>query len=130
VLDLWLKKLDFKNYFFFLNDISNFISTITPWIDMIFEIWELIPEQERLSNKKSIDWVCKILERSDINASRHFWKVEQPGTIQWTLKRENKQYSDQLGGNKKWLNDESVNWGQCGSKKDNSYHIGGKSVDD
>jgi hypothetical protein len=41
---------------------------------MIFEIWELIPEQERLSNKKSIDQVCKIIERSDINASRHFFE--------------------------------------------------------
>jgi hypothetical protein len=41
---------------------------------MIFEKWELIPEQERLSNKKSIDRVYKILERSDINTSRHFLK--------------------------------------------------------
>ena len=43
-------------------------------IDMIFEIWELISEQERLSNKKSTDRVCKILDRSDINTSRHFLK--------------------------------------------------------
>jgi hypothetical protein len=40
----------------------------------IFEIWDLIPEQERLSNKKSTNQVCKILDRSDINTSRHFLK--------------------------------------------------------
>jgi hypothetical protein len=75
VLDLWSKKLDLKKKrLFFKKDISNFISTIRLWIDMIFEIWELIPEQERLSNKKSIDRVCKILDRSDINTSRHFLK--------------------------------------------------------
>jgi hypothetical protein len=68
VLDLWSKKLDF----FLKKDISNFISTIRLWIDIIFEIWKLIPEQERLSNKKSINRVCKILDRSDINTSPHF----------------------------------------------------------
>jgi hypothetical protein len=41
--------------------------------------------------------------------------------IQWTLKRKNKQYSDQLGGKERWLNKESVNGGQCGSKKDNQW---------
>jgi hypothetical protein len=40
---------------------------------MIFEIWELIPEQERLSSKKSIDRVCKILDISDINTSQKSW---------------------------------------------------------
>jgi hypothetical protein len=69
VLDLWSKKLDLKK-----KDVSDFISTIRLWINMIFEIWELIPEQERLSKKKSIDRVCKILDRSDINTSRHFLK--------------------------------------------------------
>jgi hypothetical protein len=43
-------------------------------IDIIFEIWELIPEQERLSNKKSTYRVCKILDKSNINTSRHFLK--------------------------------------------------------
>jgi len=70
---------------------------------MIFEIWELIPEQERLSNKKSTDRVCKILTEVTSNFSTLFEKVEQPGAIQWTLKRKNKQYSDQLGGNKKMI---------------------------
>jgi hypothetical protein len=39
------------------------------------------------------------------------WKVDP--------ENENKHYSDQLGGNEIWSNDESVNWGQYGSIKDN-----------
>jgi hypothetical protein len=40
---------------------------------------ELILEQERLSNKKNIDCVFKILDRNDINTSWYFlksWAVE------------------------------------------------------
>jgi len=32
-------------------------------------MWELIPEKERLSNKKNIDQVCKILDRNDTDTS-------------------------------------------------------------
>ena len=39
------------------------------------------------------------------------WKVDP--------ENENKHYSDHLGGNEIWSNDESVNWGQYGSIKDN-----------
>jgi len=46
---------------------------------MMFEIWELIPEQERLSNKKSIDRVRKIFDISDINTSQHFLKSWEAG---------------------------------------------------
>jgi hypothetical protein len=55
---------------------------------MIFEIWELIPEQERLSNKKSIDQVCKILDKSDINTSRHFLKSWTAGGNTVDLEKE------------------------------------------
>jgi hypothetical protein len=48
-------------------------------------------------------------------------KLRHVGEKQWTLKRKNKQYSDQLGGKERWLNKESVNGGQCGSKKDNQW---------
>jgi hypothetical protein len=41
---------------------------------MIFEIWDLISEQERLSNKNNIDQICKILDKNDINISRHSLK--------------------------------------------------------
>ena len=44
------------------------------WIDMIFEIWELIPEQERFSNKKNIIRVGKILDINDIDTSQHSLK--------------------------------------------------------
>jgi hypothetical protein len=81
---IWFQQLDFE-------------------IGMIFEIWELIPEQERLSNKKSTDRVCKILTEVTSILLDTSWKVEQLGAIQWTMKRKNKQYSDQLGGNKKMI---------------------------
>jgi hypothetical protein len=46
---------------------------------MIFEIWELIPEQERLLNNKNIDRIRKILDKNDINISRHSLKSWPPG---------------------------------------------------
>jgi hypothetical protein len=36
---------------------------------MIFEIYDLIPEQERFSNKKNINRVDKILDINDIDTS-------------------------------------------------------------
>ena len=84
---------------------------------MIFEIWDLIPNQEMLSNK-NIDWVCKILNRNDINFSRHSLKNQPPGGNIVDPKKNNKQYLDQLGGNERWLKDELVSWEQWCSKKD------------
>ena len=66
---------------------------------MTVEIWDLIPEQERLSNK-NIDQICKILDKNDINISRHFLKSWPPGGNIVDLEKENKQYSDQLGAKK------------------------------
>jgi hypothetical protein len=57
---------------------------------MIFKILELIPEQERLSNKKSIDWVCKILDKNDINTCWHSGAV-RGNTLDH--EKENEQYS-------------------------------------
>jgi hypothetical protein len=56
---------------------------------MIFKIWELIPEQERLSNKKNIDWVCKILDKNDINTCWHSGAV-RGNTLDH--EKENEQY--------------------------------------
>jgi len=49
------------------------------------------------------------------------WKVETPWGNTVDSKKENKQYSAQLGGKERWLKEESVNGGQCGSKKDNQW---------
>jgi hypothetical protein len=46
---------------------------------MIFEIWELIPEHEILLNNKNIDQIYKILDKNDINISRHSLKSWPPG---------------------------------------------------
>jgi hypothetical protein len=72
---------------------------------MIFERYELILEQEKILEQKTMDRVCKILDENDINTSRHSlnsWAVRgnavDPG-------RECKQYSDQLRGQRniiKW----------------------------
>jgi len=68
-------------------------------------MWELIPEKERLSNKKNIDQVCKILDRNDTDTS---WS----SLNSWAFKgntldpgKEIKQYLDYLG-EKKESNDE------------------------
>ena len=61
---------------------------------MIFEIWELIPEQEILLNNKNID---QILDKNDINISRHSLKSWPPGGNTVDPEKENKRHSDQLG---------------------------------
>ena len=38
---------------------------------MIFERYELILEQEKILEQKTMDRVCKILDENDINTSRH-----------------------------------------------------------
>jgi hypothetical protein len=76
---------------------------------MIFEIWYLIPEQERLTNKKNIDRICKILDKNDINTSRHSLKSWLPGGNIVDPEKENKQYFKSAGGKERWSNDESVN---------------------
>jgi hypothetical protein len=56
----------------------------------------------------NIDKICKILDKNDINISRHFltsWPLRGNTVV---LEKENKQYSDKLGGNERWLKDESV----------------------
>ena len=66
---------------------------------MIVEIWDLIPEQQRFSNK-NIDWVCKILDKNDINISRHFLKRGPLGGNTVDPEKKNKQSLDQLGAMK------------------------------
>ena len=87
-------------------------------IDMTFQIWDLILEQERLLNNKNIDRICKILDKNDVNTSRHSLKSWPSGGNTVDPEKENKQYSDQLGGNERWLKDKSVSWGQWCSKND------------
>ena len=72
---------------------------------MIFEVCDLIPEQERFSNK-NIDWVWKILDKNDINISRHSLKRWPPGGNTVDPWKKSKQHSNQLGA-KKESDDES-----------------------
>jgi hypothetical protein len=89
---------------------------------MTFEIWDLIPEQERLSNKEehrlSLRNPWHEMTSTLLNTP---WKVETPWGNTVDSEKENKQYSAQLGGKERWFNEESVNKGQCGSKKDNQW---------
>ena len=73
---------------------------------MIFEIWELIPKQERLLNNKNIDRICKILDKNDNNISRHSLKSWPLGGNTVDPEKKNKQYLDQLGAMK---NDQMMN---------------------
>jgi len=76
---------------------------------MTFKIWDLILEQERLSNKKNINRVCKILDRNDINTSQYSLKSLPPRGNTLNHEKENKQYFDQLRAKKdkqimnKWI---------------------------
>ena len=72
---------------------------------MIFEVWDLIPEQERFSNK-NIDGVCKILDKNNVNISQHSLKRWPPGGNTVDPWKKNKQHSDQLEA-KKESDDES-----------------------
>jgi hypothetical protein len=67
---------------------------------MPFEMWDLIPEQERLSNKKNIDRICKLFDINDIYTSRHSLKRRPPRGNTMDPEKENKQYLDQLGARK------------------------------
>jgi len=67
---------------------------------MIFEIWELIP-QERLSNNEehrvSLRNIWHEMTSTLLNTP---WKIETPGGNTMDHGYENKQYSDQLGAMK------------------------------
>jgi len=63
---------------------------------MIFEIWELIPEQEILLNNKNID---QILDKNDINISRHSLK-NWPSGGQYSGSWEGKQVVFRSAGGK------------------------------
>jgi len=67
---------------------------------MIYEIWELIPQQERLLNNKNIDQICKILDKNDINTSWHSLKNWPLGGNTVDPEKENNEHSDQLGAMK------------------------------
>ena len=48
------------------------------------------------------------------------WKVDHLGAIQWILKGKQTVFRS-AGGKERWLNEESMNGGQCGLKKDNHW---------
>jgi len=87
-----ISKNTFKNWHLF-----DFISTIRLEYDMIIEIWDLILEQERLSNKKNINQIGKTRDRNDINISGHSLKSWPLGGNTVDPEKENKRHSDQLG---------------------------------
>jgi len=57
---------------------------------MIFKTWDLIIEQERLLRNKSIGRICKILDRSDTNTSRHSLNIWPPEGNTMDPQKENK----------------------------------------
>jgi len=89
---------------------------------MTFEVWDLIPEQERLSNKEE-HWLNLRNPWHEMTSTllNIPWKVETPWGNTMDLEKKNKQYSNQLRGKERWLNEKSVNGGQYGSKKDNQW---------
>ena len=71
---------------------------------MIFEIGDLISEQERCTNKENIDWICKIL---DIDNSRLSSESSAVRGHSVDLDR-NAEISHQLGGKETQVKNDSV----------------------
>ena len=108
---------------------------------MIVEIWDLIPEQERFSNK-NIDQIGKILDKKTSTFLDTPWKVDHLGVIQLTLRRKTNSIQISWGQRKirwwvvkvhqsyvwhqimtkkklleyKQMNDVQIDWGQFCSK--------------
>jgi hypothetical protein len=98
--EAWISKILLKNW-----HLSDFISTTRLWIDMIFEIWELIPEQDCQTGRTLTEFV-KSLTKMTSTLLNTPWKVDHLGAIQWTLRR--KTSSIQINrGAKKESDDES-----------------------
>jgi hypothetical protein len=113
VLGLWPKKLDFLKYFQILTSLISFqqldLNRHDLWNVRVDSRTKKIVKQEEHQLSLQNPWQKWHWHFSTLlNTS---WKVDP--------ENENKHYSDQLGGNEIWSNDESVNWGQYGSIKDN-----------
>jgi hypothetical protein len=78
-------------------------------IDMIFEIWDFIPEQEGLSNKKkTLIEFAKSVTKMTSTLLNTPWKVETAMGNTVDPEKEKRAHSAQLGGKERWLNEESV----------------------
>jgi len=107
---------------FFKTDISLISFQQLDLIDMIFEIWDFIPEQEGLSNKiKNIDRVCEIRDKNDINSSQHSLKSwDSHGQYSGPWKGKTSTFSS-AGGQRKMIKWRIGDGGQCVLKKDNQW---------
>ena len=107
---------------FFKIDISLISFQQLDLIDMIFEIWDFIPEQEGLSNKiKNIDRVCEIRDKNDINSSQHSLKSwDSHGQYSGPWKGKTSTFSS-AGGQRKMIKWRIGDGGQCVLKKDNQW---------
>ena len=108
VLGLWPKKLEFQKYFS-KTDISLIsfqqleLNKNDIWIMRFDSSTRKIVKQRRtlIEFAESLTW-------NDINSSQNSLKGWPPGGNTVDPKKENMQYSNQLGGNERWLYDESV----------------------
>ena len=74
---------------------------------MIFEMWELIIEQNRIPEQKhQYESQKGRTEMTLTLLDTHWKKTEQPGRNTLDLEKENKQHLDQLGAKK---NDQMIN---------------------
>jgi len=89
VLSLWSKSLIFKRSFQKRTSMISFQQTRL-WIDMIFEVWELIPEQKDCQTRRISIEFAKSLTRMTSTLLDTPWNVDHLGVIQWTLRRKTK----------------------------------------
>ena len=86
MLGFWSQKLDFQNIF---QNRHSLISFQQLELNRHY-LWNMrVDFRTRLSNRKNIDWICKILDRNDIGTSQHSFKI-------WAVVGQFEQYSDQI----------------------------------
>jgi len=83
------KSLIFKRSFQKRTSLISFQQTRL-WIDMIFEVWELIIEQKDCQTRRISIEFAKSLTRMTSTLLDTPWKVDHLGAIQWTLRRKAK----------------------------------------
>jgi len=116
-----IKKLDFQKVFS-KKDISDFISTNYTLNRHDLRNMRVDSKTRKIIGHKrtSIESAKSLIEMT-LKSSTLLEKLSSWGAIQWTRRRKNKQYLDQLWGNERWLNDELVNWRKWYSKSMNKH---------
>jgi hypothetical protein len=76
-----ISKNTFQNW-----HLSDFIPTTRLWIDMIFGVWELIPEQDCQTRRTLTEFAKSLIEMTSTFLDTP-WKIDHRRAIQWIMRR-------------------------------------------